>query len=133
VQPLAPWPWVKSYANAAGLLAVLIPAVLMCLPNQEPAVRAMLAPHLFLITAQIIAEFVSSRRNWAILARMLIPIGFNTFRLWTLAEWVAQAPAHGAGHAVLAWANSLFWSYNLFSFLLLKMVPLYLDPSRCAC
>lgn len=94
-----------------------------------------LAPHLYLTCAQVLCEGVSYRPTTAMLPRMLVPIGFNTYRMWTLMSWCAAAAAAAGGlglwHVVLAVGNLVFWAYNLFVFLLLTMLPTYLDPHKC--
>lgn len=93
-------------------------------------VNKMLAPHLFLVMSQIFMEYVSVVFNMAMLVRILVPIGFNAYRLWVLAEWCSKASEFGVGHMALAYSNLAFWTFNLFGFLLLYMLPLYLDKEQ---
>jgi hypothetical protein len=97
-------------------------------------VLAALGPHLFLTAAQVVCEFFTGSGTTATLPRMLVPIGFNTFRMWTLWTWCGAVAASGLGpwHMALAVINLGFWAYNLFIFLLLKMLPAYLDTKKCA-
>eukprot|EP00878_Enallax_costatus_P027608 GHUV01029742.1.p1 GENE.GHUV01029742.1~~GHUV01029742.1.p1 ORF type:complete len:203 (-),score=45.43 GHUV01029742.1:1117-1725(-) len=133
--------WVKHYAAFAGVIAILVPAIL-CLvaaitdrgsPSGSLVLRA-LGPHLYLIAAQVVCEFFSNNKHVARLPLMLVPIGFNTYRMWTLIAWCKAVVAADMGsfHVCLAFGNLLFWAFNLFVFLLLKMVPLYLNPEKAA-
>jgi hypothetical protein len=87
---------------------------------------------------QVRCEFLSSSsltgNATALLPRLLVPIGFNTYRMWVLVRWCTAAVAAGFGpwHVALAVLNLGFWVYNLFVFLLLKVVPYYIEPQRCA-
>jgi hypothetical protein len=132
--PLVAEAWVRKYAAAAGVLALLLPALVCLLHRNDAAVLALIGPHLYLTTAQVLCESFSSSSSMAMLPRMLVPIGFNTFRLWTLWTWCTQAYTGQAPmwHVCLAVANLLFWTYNLFVFLLLNMLPRYLDAAACA-
>lgn len=136
--------WVPKYAALAGLLAILIPGA-VCIyaaatgavgggGAPAAAVLQALGPHLFLTAAQVVCESLTSGPSTAMLPRMLVPIGFNTYRLWALWDWCRAAagpPRLGPWHLALAAANLALWSFNLFGFLLLRMVPLYLDPQKC--
>lgn len=132
--PLVPGPWVPKYAAAAALLALLIPAAVCILNRGSAAVLAAVGPHLYLTAAQVVCEFFLSGPATAMLPRMLVPLGFNTYRMWTLVAWCGAVLSQGRGpwHLALAVSNLAFWSFNLFVFLLLKMLPLYLDPRKCA-
>eukprot|EP00878_Enallax_costatus_P028035 GHUV01030236.1.p2 GENE.GHUV01030236.1~~GHUV01030236.1.p2 ORF type:complete len:142 (-),score=27.49 GHUV01030236.1:1117-1542(-) len=102
-------------------------------PSGSLVLRA-LGPHLYLIAAQVVCEFFSNNKHVARLPLMLVPIGFNTYRMWTLIAWCKAVVAADMGsfHVCLAFGNLLFWAFNLFVFLLLKMVPLYLNPEKAA-
>jgi hypothetical protein len=154
---LFPAAWVKYYAGAAAVLALLLPGVAcvyaaftagssssstglldlgQCTVNSQ--VLCILGPHLYLTAMQVLCESLSSSSvtgdRTALLPRLLVPIGFNSYRMWVLVRWCAAAVAAGLGpwHVGLAVLNLGFWAYNLFVFLLLKVVPHYLDPQRCA-
>jgi hypothetical protein len=155
---LFPAAWVKYYAGAAAVLALLLPAgvcihaaftgssssssltgllaVDNCVASSQ--VLCILGPHLYLTAMQVLCESLSSSsvtgNSTALLPRLLVPIGFNTYRMWVLVRWCASAVAAGLApwHVGLAILNLGFWAYNLFVFLLLRVVPYYLDPRRCA-
>ena len=124
----------RSYAAFAGLLALLIPAAVCLLNLGNAAVLSAVGPHLYLTSAQVVCEFFTGGGTTAALPRMLVPIGFNAYRMWVLWAWCGAAVAAGLGplHLGLALANLGFWGYNLLGFLLLKMLPMYLDPRKCA-
>jgi hypothetical protein len=124
----------RSYAGFAALLALVLPTAACAAGRGDAAVLAAVAPHLYLTVAQVVCETFTGGGATAALPRMLVPVGFNTYRMWTLAAWVSAAAASGLGpwHVALAAANLVFWAYNLFGFLLLNMLPRYLDPAKCA-
>ena len=71
--------------------------------------------------------------------RILVPIGFNAYRLKPLCRWVylASMISPEAGHQAWYYAafalsiiNLAMWSYNLFVFLLLRVLPLYFDKIK---
>ena len=87
-------------------------------------------------------EGLTAHARFAALLRLAVPIGFNAYRLGVLRTWLVSAfltaraggglaPSLWAWSAVaLATANTLVWSYNLFVFLLLRVVPQYLDEEK---
>ena len=74
--------------------------------------------------------------------RILVPIGFNTYRLHALLNWVHMTSMigpefHGSEHQAWFYAafalsviNLALWSYNLFVFLLLRVLPIYFDKIK---
>lgn len=100
------------------------------------------SPHLFLLACQILSENVAFGRDRVSLPiRALIPIFYNTRRLFTLITWLKtdlnkgleSVGQHGTGMPLtaaqwilfgraLAASNLIVWTYNLFFFLL----PVYL-------
>merc|ERR1740123_2741685 len=81
--------------------------------------------------------------------RLLVPIGFNLYRLGTLTAWLqiswhsftvmkAAVIFNESFHATsmvlwevlglsLSFVNMIMWTYNLFIFLLLRVLPQYID------
>jgi hypothetical protein len=124
----------KVYMIVFQVFTVLLPIlVLILLPSNQasPAV-----PPLLLLLVQVAMEI--GTRAWHDVPRLLVPIGFNAYRLPSLAVWLQatyyqavvasdgfSAPA--AAHMALAGINLVMWSYNLFVFLLLRVLPVYLD------
>ena len=69
--------------------------------------------------------------------RILVPIGFNAYRLKPLCRWVYLAsmisPDSGPWYVAalfLSVINLVLWSYNLFIFLLLRVLPIYFDKIK---
>ena len=76
--------------------------------------------------------------------RILVPIGFNAYRLKPLYRWVYLATMISKDSApetldhldwyvaamFLSVINLVLWSYNLFIFLLLRVLPIYFDKIK---
>ena len=85
-------------------------------------------------------ESITKGRTWAAIPRLLVPIGFNTWRLgslhlWVMEAWKGQGLDMAAGVAgkfgvALAVVNAVLWTYNIFYFLLLWTLPQYLDERQ---
>jgi hypothetical protein len=126
----------SSSSSRVSLSACDDTDIIGCVNNSQ--VLIILGPHLYLTAMQVLCEFLSSSsvtgNRTALLPRLLVPIGFNTYRMRVLVRWCVAAVAAGLGpwQVGLAFLNLGFWAYNLFVFLLLKVVPYYLDPQRCA-
>ena len=137
-------PWFKRYVQSFALVGLLLPLPIIfgCFGLGVPlAVSRAAAPHHLLILVQCACEGLTRSPSVAALVRLLIPIGFNAYRMGTLVTWAraATATAFATGPtapAVRAWrgvglclalANLLMWGYNLFVFLLWRTVPQYLD------
>ena len=146
-------PWFKPYLQAFGVVTFILPLLtafvapwLSLSPQLATTTIVSIAPPIFLLVVQLLCEAATSYNStWAALPRLLVPIGFNTYRLLPLFTWVAvswqQASAiQGAGvfHsysllcAALAATNLVMWTFNLFYFLMLIAVPSYLDKQRFA-
>lgn len=109
--------------------------------GDQPAVRAA-APHLFLLSAQILSEnIVSSMKVWSPPVRALIPIFYTGRRLLSLTEWVtitffrANLPPEPWIHdvawlwfgRVLSLANFTYFSINFLVFLIPRFLPRAFD------
>lgn len=79
--PLVAENWVRLYAAGAAVLAILLPAVLCLLNFRETTVLRLVAPHLYLTMVQVLCEYCTRGNHVAMLPRMLVPIGFNTYRM----------------------------------------------------
>jgi hypothetical protein len=126
-------PWFSNYIIIFATIGLIVPFGLVLLGPSD--VSAAAAPHLFLLLAQITMEGVTNHECYHNLIRILVPIGFNAYRMSSLFTWVAVAfndlsidywYQWGFG---LAAVNLLAWSYNLFVFLLLRMTPHYTSKS----
>jgi len=134
-------PWFKNYVTVVGLVGVICP-VFLCLAPEPIADAA--APHLYLTCCQVVMETLTQGPDFYPLMRLMTIIGFNAYRLRPLWMWVSKAwnrydsvvtsktPFESriweSLGLIMAVANLLVWSYNLFVFLLLRVVPQYLNP-----
>merc|ERR1712176_179958 len=98
-----------------------------------------IASVLSLLFAQITGECLTD--SFHDVLRMLVPIGFNTYRLGQLMNWVkcsfllnnSNFGWWKTTNQALAVINLAFWTYNLFGFLLLRVLPLYFDKEDTPC
>lgn len=130
-------PWFGRYVVSFAMAGLLIPLVLQVVAPE--AVSGPAAPHLYLTLCQCFMEALISGPGFYALIQLLVPIGFNAYRMGSLWTWLSKAwlgfvTARKGGTAVwetvgmvLAAANMVMWTYNLFVFLLLRTVPQYLD------
>ncbi|XP_058082481.1 uncharacterized protein LOC131230597 [Magnolia sinica] len=91
------------------------------------------APHVFLLSAQIFMEGMTFSHRFSLPIRAFVPVFYNTKRLFTIAEWLKTEigkaeEEHGSTMRLhvgqgLAVANLVFWSFNLFGFLLPVYFP----------
>lgn len=139
-------PWFGRYVLFFGLTGVIVP--FLYLLSAPLHLGQLAAPHFFLVSMQVFVEVLSQTQTCHALVRLLVPIGFNAYRVPVLMDWVADS-----GHSVssiisagstslsaenivaytgygLAILNLVCWVYNLFVFLLLRAVPQYLDKSN---
>ena len=109
------------------------------------------APPLFLLAAQVTMEQATSRPWFHDLPRIAVPLGFSIWRQCSLWKWVdtmwhmlvtADAATTTTSRTTvllvapataLAVFNFVFYSYNLFVFLMMRMTPFYLDPQQSPC
>ena len=143
-------PGFESYMKTAVLGTVLLPGLTLliaCHWRHETLhpIAAPAAPHLFVLLVQVAMEHLTYRKSWHDLPRILVPIGFSIWRertMWIWAETVITEVLKSTCNrsieyificwiAVLAVFNMIFYSYNLFFFLLMRMTPHYLDPKEC--
>ena len=127
------FPWFTVYMLIFTTAGRLAPTVTLILGPSE--VKNAVAPHLFLLLSQITMEGVSNDVRYYNLIRLLVPIGFNAYRISSLLEWVSMAWSSTALKGFwyywllgLAITNLVLWTYNLFIVLLLRVTPAYLDP-----
>lgn len=122
-------------------LALVCPVCLLLFARHKNAAQVA-APHLFLLLAQIFMENATSFLECHQYVKCLVPIGFNAYREASLLEWVQGAyynlMIQGGNDIltlrrvslVLAVLNLIGWTYNLFGFLLLRVMPSYIDSER---
>lgn len=92
------------------------------LPSLVGGAVGHVARPVLLLCVQIMTEFVARRWAWPLPLRILVPVFYNTCRLGYYYQWAI----HSHMKSVLAVANLLYWSTNLFGFLLPIAVMRYL-------
>jgi len=128
------FPWFSIYMIVFASAGVALPAATLLLAPDEA--KSTIAPHLFLLLTQIHMEGVTNDVRYHNVIRLLVPIGFNTYRMSSLFRWVEVAWKNNASlegcwyycNIGLAVVNLILWAYNLFVFLLLRVAPAYFDP-----
>mmetsp|Transcript_8441 Transcript_8441/g.7999 ORF Transcript_8441/g.7999 Transcript_8441/m.7999 type:complete len:234 (-) Transcript_8441:277-978(-) len=120
----------KTYMKTIGFFTVLLPIIFVLVAPQEVTSGAV-SP-LMLLVVQIATERKTKRFHDAL--RILVPMGFNAYRLKSLYYWVETAmlvvPKDQPWYyvsLVFSLANLCVWTYNLFVFLLLRVLPAYFD------
>ena len=136
-------PWFKIYVSTFAIIGVLVPLLTLLLAPQPIAEAA--APHLYLTLCQVMLEAMMTGPKVHSFIELLNPIGFNAYRLLCLKTWlmvasrtvVTSRSTYFSGGSLwevfgfaLALANTILWSYNLFVFLFLRIVPQYLDRNK---
>mmetsp|Transcript_22036 Transcript_22036/g.53343 ORF Transcript_22036/g.53343 Transcript_22036/m.53343 type:complete len:230 (-) Transcript_22036:129-818(-) len=130
------------YFICSKIMSLLVPLLLVIAGPLDIAV--MVIPSLINVVAQAIAE--QSTASFHDVLRILVPIGYSSHRLfgpvttWALNSWSLWLQKQEGGefasnrsyyvytfNLVLAWANLAFAAWNLFGFLLLRVLPLYFD------
>ncbi|BFG23363.1 hypothetical protein CerSpe_096370 [Prunus speciosa] len=108
------------------------------LEGDKQGIRAA-APHLFLLASQAFVDGVAFSNRFSTPIRVFVPVFFNAKRIFTLVDWVRNefskgyGDDYGGGSASaaarrlslgrwLAIANLVFWTLDLFGF----MLPIYL-------
>nr|XP_043614252.1 uncharacterized protein LOC122586317 [Erigeron canadensis] len=93
-------------------------------------------PHVFLLASQLFLEGVAFSDRFSLPMKVLVPVVYNSTRLFSLLEWVRSEVTKEEGGSissnsssrrlfmgrVLAVVNLVYWGFNLFGFLL----PFYL-------
>eukprot|EP00897_Mesotaenium_endlicherianum_P010593 jgi/Mesen1/9562/ME000640S08898 len=89
-------------------------------------------PHLFLLSCQILAEsIIGEMSSVSLPVRALVPCLFTARRIISISSWLREVnrPENALGvwtdfGRLLAIANAVFWSFNLFVFLVPIFLPL---------
>jgi hypothetical protein len=144
-------PWFIRYLNFFGMIAIVLPILFQLAAPRYISDAA--APHLYLTVCQVAMELLTKGGKFHALLQLLNPIGFNTYRIWTLCVWAstsmssfltAKDSVAGLGSNMfagkmiiwealnlsLALVNLVAWTYNLFVFLLLRTLPQYFDKTE---
>ena len=134
--------WFKKYMTLAATIGLLLP--LLTIISAPRQMAALAAPHLVLLWCQIIGEGMTMfNPNVHRYITLLVPLGFSAYRMNLLVEWFSSSFSLWSTHmysdytsayawgVVLSSINLIFWTYNLFVALLLKITPEFLDKTRC--
>jgi len=135
--------WFAKYMVFAASLGVLLPLLLQVTAPLPIAGAA--APHLYMLLFQIMMEKMANSPKFHSMLWLTIPLGYSAYRMaclktWTTMAWqmVSSTNGHGSGafltwemaHFLLALGNTIFWTYNLFVTLVLRVVPQCLDEHK---
>jgi len=134
--------WFNIYVNVFAVLGLLLPSIVCLAAPRDIAASA--ASHTMLLFSQVIVEIISTGPFMHSQPKLMVPIGFNAFRMATLWSWVTRSwdiaqqtlnsnnlPVRASMKVWVATAfllglvNLVIWTYNLFIFLLLRAVPQY--------
>ena len=135
--------WFAIHMVVASIGGLLIPLGLLLLLSSTNTNLPM-ASHVFLLIYQILLENVMLSNSYVHdLVRLMIPIGFRFYGQQHLVNWFLTEYSRGTSNddkenassssrlmLGLATFNVLFWTYNLFIVLLLRMVPNFMDNER---
>jgi len=129
-------PWFKIYMATFGIIGIVLPFVVQIVAPRSIADAA--APHLYLTLCQIVMETLTRGPHFYPLMQLMVPIGFNAYRLislktWLITAWRSTGAVTQGGMVwealglALAFVNTVVWTYNLFVFLLLRTLPQYIN------
>jgi len=134
------------YFGASKILSLLIPLVMIFTAPSDIAI--MVTPSLIIVLAQFVGE--QSTGTFHDVLRVIVPIGFVSYRLfgpdasWARNSWSSWLQKEQAGeflsidydycwytfNLLLSWINFAFAAWNLFGFLLLRVLPVYFDKEE---
>ena len=119
---LLPQPWVRPYANFMAVISIVVPWTLILSGQNFYSRLFVMAPHLYLVMAQVVVEALGSRLRWAVPVRLLTPLAFNTYRLLSLRDWFVTVVAtqtmsyetmFSFVDKILVTLNIVLWTFNL--------------------
>ena len=125
--------WFPKYMVFAASLGVLLPLLIQVAAPLRVAQAT--APHLFLLLNQIMMEHVGMGPEFHPMLWMMVPLGYSSYRMSSLKTWVfmawniflTESPpglfTWETFHLLLAASNAVFWTYNLFVTLTLRILP----------
>lgn len=123
-----------------GIIGIAIPIAYIFegfIEEDKEGIRAA-APHVFLLASQVFMDGVAFSDRFSTPIRVFVPVFYNAKRIFTLVDWVerefskADDQELGGSTAserrvflgrVLAIVNLVFWTYDLFFFLLPVFLP----------
>lgn len=143
-------PWFRNWMRVCVGIGVILPGITQLFAPVTIAEAA--APHMYLLLCQIFMEIVTERCIiFHPLPQFLVPVGFSVYRMLSLKTWMVSAwhrafsvpcPAgicYNLQGTVVTWEtadlalaqlNVLLWSYNLFIFMLLRVLPQTFDKTK---
>ena len=135
--PLLPQAWIRPYAAGMGIISIALPWLLLLSGQNFYKRLFVMAPHLYLIMAQVLLESVGSHLRWAVPVRLMTPVAFNAYRLLSLRDWfetvmTVQSMTYETMFypidKLLVTANIVMWTFNLVVVLFAGAVPAALHP-----
>lgn len=136
------------YCFAGAVFGLFLPVAYIfegILEGDKEGIKAA-TPHVFLLASQLFLEGVAFSDQFSLPMRVLVPVVYNSTRIFSLMEWVrsevtkVEQEFHGSSRRlfigrVLAVVNLLYWLFNLFGFLLPFYLPrafkrYYLDDKK---
>lgn len=134
------------YVGTGGVVGLLLPLAYIFggfVEGDKKGVEAA-APHVFLLSCQVFLEGLSYALEFSLPGRAMVPVFYNTKRIFTILDWLRadfwkqtadlDLPSSSSSSAAVLWlrfgwalavANLVFWSFNLFCFL----IPVYLPKA----
>ncbi|KAI3784004.1 hypothetical protein L1987_43095 [Smallanthus sonchifolius] len=121
------------YSFLGAVLGLFLPVAYIfegILEGDKEGIKAA-TPHVFLLASQLFLEGVAYSDRFSVPMRVLVQVVYNSTRIFSLMEWVRseiwKVELEGSSRRVvmgriLAVVNLVYWSVNLFGFLL----PFYL-------
>jgi len=129
--------WFDRYMASAAFLGLVLPLSVQALAPLPMAQAT--APHLYLLFFQILMELMGNGPRFHPMLQVAVPIGYSAYRMASLKQWLVaawQLTGGGDGttlavaHFGLALLNAIFWTYNTFIMLLLRVLPNCLDGDK---
>ncbi|EFJ32034.1 hypothetical protein SELMODRAFT_270633 [Selaginella moellendorffii] len=124
----------RYYVSVAAVIGLVLPLILLLvgLYRGDRHLFRSVVPHTALLVFQIMSERVAGSSDAVSFPiRAFVPISYNARRLFTIWSWMIvefARPGGGGGWErfakFVAVANMVFWSFNLFCFLLPLFLPL---------
>ncbi|XP_076899797.1 uncharacterized protein LOC143553772 [Bidens hawaiensis] len=125
------------YSFAGAVFGLFLPVAYIfegIIEGDKEGIKAA-TPHVFLLASQLFLEGVAYSDRFSLPMRVLVPVVYNSTRVFTLMEWVrseilkVEQECHGSSRRlvmgrILAVINMVYWSVNLFGVLLPFYVPL---------
>jgi len=143
--PKASKNFIVKYIPFFALVGVVLPLIYVAAVEHyaddmtSKQIGRVAVPHLFVLLAQIVCEHTAGFLQVHEYIKCLVSIGFSIFRQGLLYEWLGDAyeilSVHGPTWTscvglLLSATNMIMWTYNTFGFLMLRMMPVYLDGTR---